>query len=151
MIQTEPYEISRSLTPRLVNALGNGIGSSELYGFATTINAPEENIGALTPSNEADKDNIRNQDATTFDPIMKPTGPTSQEASATQRDDTYGKISDTFVQPMMASLGPAIAVSRVQMHCRDKLANGDQGPWSREAFDLFDWRPGPSTPIDSLI
>lgn len=87
-------------------------------------------------------DKFTKQDVIPLKPSSKSPGPETR--------GTKGKAPETVVLPMIASAESLTTIPHVQVPRRDKVVYRDQGPWSREAFDLFEWQPGPSLKGDSL-
>jgi hypothetical protein len=151
-MQVEIFEVSETSPSLLVKASSEGVLAHDLHGFTTTIATTEENSRILVHISQANGDKVTNQDAIPFIPPAKSAGPLTRGIEAPGGDVAHGdgNVPKTVVLPMMASTEPSISVPQVLVSRQDKVVNRDQGPWSREAFDLFDWRPGPSIKGDSL-
>jgi hypothetical protein len=115
-----------------------------------TIITTEGDIDTLKLAYQADRVLTVKRDVIPFKPPAKPTGPTTQSTKVARRDNKQGGYDESVMPPMIASTKPAVPVPKAKLACEEAASNRDQGPWSREAFDLFDWRPGEDTAGNSL-
>jgi hypothetical protein len=146
-IQTGPSKSFRS-PPRLMKSFSEGAQASELRGL-TIINTGED-INILKLAYQADRDVAVKRDVIPFRPPAKLTSLTTQSIKVSRRDNEQGGYDESVMPPIIASTKPAVPVPKAKPAREDGVANRDQGPWSREAFDLFDWRPGEDNTGDSL-
>jgi hypothetical protein len=137
------------LPPRLVSAFSERALDNDRHDFTATITTEE--VGrTLIPNSQGNEDKITNRDVIPFKPPSTLTGPMNRRVKPARRNNAghaSSKVSETVVLPMVASIEYPATVPQVQLPPQDKVANRDHGPWSREAFDLFEWRPGPRPSI----
>ncbi len=122
-----------------------GVEANELRGL-TIVTA--EDVKTVKHTFQAGRDPTIKRDVIPFKLPAKLTCPTTQCTKLAPREnkqDGYGES----VMPHM-TVSTRAAVRKASMAREDWVANIAQGPWSREAFDLFDWRPGASTTGNSL-
>lgn len=67
--------------------------------------------------------------------------PAMREIAALHKD-VSGEVQEPFIHHtrLIGDTTSLVAMIRPLRQNYDRL-NEEQGPWSREAFDLFDWRP----------
>lgn len=147
LIQTGPSNNFRS-PPLFMKSFSEEAQASELRRL--TIITTEEDVNPLKPTYQADGDLTMERDVITFKPPAKLTGPTIQNIKVARRDHKQRGYEGNIMLRMIASTKPAVPVPKAKLAREDAVANRDQGPWSREAFDLFDWRPGENRTGDSL-
>jgi hypothetical protein len=126
----------------------DGAQTSELRGL--TITTTKRDITTLNPTYQADRDLVMKQDVIPFKQLSKLTGPRAERTKVAGRDNEECEHDENVMLPMIVSTTVAVPVSKAKIARQHAVGNRNQGPWSREAFDLFDWRPGTSTTEDSL-
>jgi len=143
LIQTGPSKSVRS--PRgSMKSFTEGGKASELRGF--TVITTKEDINTLKLAYQADMGLTVKRDVLPFKPPAKLT----ETTKVARRDNKQGGYDESVMPPMIGSTKPAVTVPKAKLAREQAAAAGDQGPWSREAFDLFDWRPGEDTKDDSM-
>jgi hypothetical protein len=125
-----------------------GAQANELRGF--TIIPPEEDINTFKPVYQADIGLTVKRDVLPFKPPVKLTSPTTETTRVARRHNKQGGYDESVMPHVIASTKPAVTVPKATLACEEAVAARDQGPWSREAFDLFDWRPGEDIKDDSM-
>lgn len=147
LIQTGPSKNFKS-PHRLMKSFSEGAQASGLCGLV--IITTEEDINTSKPTYQADRGMTLKRGAIPFKPPAKLTGPTTQRTKVTRRNNEQGGYDENIMPLMITSTKPAVPISKAKLARDDAVSNWDQGPWSREAFDLFDWRPGADTTSDSF-
>jgi hypothetical protein len=74
----------------------------------------------------------------------------ARRKTAAMHKDVSGRVPEPFVHHAQPINEPTTLISMIQppRENNDKMRE-EQGPWSREAFDLFDWRPEAKSTRDS--
>jgi hypothetical protein len=115
-----------------------------------TIITNAEDSKILRPTYQDIRDLPVKRDIIPFKPPAKLACPAIQGTNLAQRVNKRGGYDENVMPPVITSTRPAVPIPKAKMDHKEAVPGRDQGPWSREAFDLFDWKPGAATTGDSL-
>jgi hypothetical protein len=109
-----------------------------------------EDSEILRPTYQDIRDLPVKRDVIAFKPPAKLACPAIQGTDLAQRVNKVSRYDENVMPPVITSSRPADSIRKAKMDHKEAVPDRDQGPWSREAFDLFDWKPGAATTGDSL-
>lgn len=129
--------------------LNGGKRSKEVVGFVLPV---EESLKCIDAPPQTIVEIVKTGEQRRFQPPAKLVNPATRGRKAASKADAAGKVPEMIVPPT-APMGPppALLVLPEGNTSQDNVSlrpyyfstkeGGGKGPWSREAFDLFDWRP----------
>ncbi len=129
---------SKESPPRLVKTLHKGARRKEVIGFVATV---EHVNGALVSHHQTISGATINRGLAPSKPPTTLSNPTCRGKDAARKLDVESRVPKIMMPSVIADVQPQRLLLRDQVPRQDESARKDTGPWSREAFDLFDWKP----------
>jgi len=124
-----------------MKSFSEGTQANQLNAITILTSAKDSNV--LRPSYHIGRDLPTERDVP-----AKPACAETQCTDVARRENKQAGCDEHAMPAMIVSTEPI--ASKSKMTCENAATGRDQGPWSREAFDLFDWRPGAATTCESL-
>jgi hypothetical protein len=141
--QQLPVSIMESDTPGNVKNEIETASEEETRREVSRLSMPALEDSSITTAPYRPRDEtLPQKDAGPFKRPAMLINPATRGKKAAQRSDAAGKVAEAVLPPVISIIERPQFAKPATTSRQAIAGTNDQGPWSREAFDLFDWRPG---------